>query len=118
LENPYHLIRQAHRVLRPGGLFMFSMPNIFHIRNRIRFLIKGDFIRYSAKNDHRTYFTHKVFRKSFSPYFEVIERRFCVPSWSQVPIKEGEMSLNKLLNRFLPRNECFGYFEVYTLRKN
>lgn len=41
VENPFHVVREAARVLQPGGRFILSTPNINAIRSRWRFLWSG-----------------------------------------------------------------------------
>ena len=41
LENFRALIREVFRVLRPGGLAVFSTPNILNVRSRLRYLSSG-----------------------------------------------------------------------------
>jgi SAM-dependent methyltransferase len=36
---PEALVSEAHRVLKPGGVFVGSVPNAFRIQNRLRFLL-------------------------------------------------------------------------------
>lgn len=36
---PQALVAEAHRVLKPGGVFVGSVPNAFRIQNRFRFLL-------------------------------------------------------------------------------
>lgn len=43
LENPCHLIREFHRVVRTGGRVMISVPNTFSLQSRFRFLLNGTF---------------------------------------------------------------------------
>lgn len=38
LENPSFTLREFARVLRPGGILIASMPNIFSLQSRLRFL--------------------------------------------------------------------------------
>jgi SAM-dependent methyltransferase len=38
LRFPHALVSEVHRVLRPGGVFVGSVPNAFRIQNRFRFL--------------------------------------------------------------------------------
>src|SRR5690554_1594246 len=41
IENPYQLLREFARILRPEGLLVLSTPNILNIRSRIRFLLSS-----------------------------------------------------------------------------
>lgn len=41
VENPFHVVREAGRVLAPGGALVLSTPNINAIRSRWRFLWSG-----------------------------------------------------------------------------
>ena len=38
IREPWRLVDQAHRVLRPGGRLVGSTPNGFRMKNRLRFL--------------------------------------------------------------------------------
>jgi len=38
LQFPDALVTEAHRVLRPGGAFVGSVPNAFRLQSRLRFL--------------------------------------------------------------------------------
>lgn len=41
LENPSALLRKVYRVLKPGGKFILTTPNILNIKSRLRFLFEG-----------------------------------------------------------------------------
>ena len=38
LQFPDDLVREIHRVLRPGGVLVGSVPNAYNVQNRLRFL--------------------------------------------------------------------------------
>jgi SAM-dependent methyltransferase len=38
LREPERLVREIHRVLRPGAIFVGSVPNFFRLRNRLAML--------------------------------------------------------------------------------
>jgi SAM-dependent methyltransferase len=41
LRNPYQVMRELNRILRPGGKLVLSTPNILNLKSRIRFLFEG-----------------------------------------------------------------------------
>ena len=41
LENYRDVIREIYRVLQPGGVAVFSTPNILNLRSRLRYLSSG-----------------------------------------------------------------------------
>ncbi|HEY6946339.1 MAG TPA: class I SAM-dependent methyltransferase [Candidatus Acidoferrum sp.] len=45
LENHYAFLREANRILRPGGIFLLTTPNITALRSRVRFFGSGFFGR-------------------------------------------------------------------------
>ncbi len=45
-EAPYPLMREIHRVLKPGGRLLFSVPNVGHMLSRLSFLLTGFFHTY------------------------------------------------------------------------
>ncbi len=41
LENPWLLVREANRVLKPGGVFLVTTPNVLSIKSRMSYLLNG-----------------------------------------------------------------------------
>jgi len=41
LENRFEFLREAHRVLKPGGELLLTTPNIASLRSRVRFLFSS-----------------------------------------------------------------------------
>jgi SAM-dependent methyltransferase len=39
LRDPQRVVSEIHRVLRPGGTFVASVPNAFRLKSRLRFLL-------------------------------------------------------------------------------
>lgn len=112
LENPHFLVRQVHRVLKPGGLFFISMPNPFHILSRLLFLKRGDLYHYLKTDNHITFFTPSVFRKTFGERFETVETGFHRPQF-----KYRALARLPLLGRLLPENQWFSRYVYYVLKQ-
>ena len=108
LENPHHAIREIHKVLNNKGLFIFAVPNIFHIVSRLIFLKKGLFPRWNETNNHISVFPHGIFEKTFLKYFDLVEEGY-VHSKISLPV------LKRF--KFLPENKWFGNWVYYILKK-
>jgi SAM-dependent methyltransferase len=39
LRNPLGTVAETRRVLRPGGVFVASVPNVYRLKNRLHFLV-------------------------------------------------------------------------------
>ncbi|MFC1658186.1 class I SAM-dependent methyltransferase [Candidatus Omnitrophota bacterium] len=65
LKNPSFVLSQIYRVLKPGGIFILSTPNILNLKSRLRFFFEGtyDYFR-EPPLDHRAF--HK--QGSFNPH--------------------------------------------------
>lgn len=53
VENPFHVVREARRVLAPGGRLILSTPNINAVRSRWRFLWSGFHNKFKRPLDER-----------------------------------------------------------------
>ncbi len=51
VENPFHLVREANRVLARSGILIISTPNINAIRSRWRFLWSGFHTKFTLPLD-------------------------------------------------------------------
>jgi len=53
LENPWHLVREANRVLKPGGFFLVTTPNVLSLKSRLSYLFNGypNYFHYMVQQD-------------------------------------------------------------------
>lgn len=109
MENPFHFMREVHRVIKPDGVFIFALPNVFHIISRLLFLKKGTFPRWNESNNHIMLFSKDTFKKTFLRYFELVEIVYTKPGIQY-------LFLHKF-DKFLPANEWFSNYIIYVLRK-
>ncbi len=116
IENPRHLIREIHRILKPGGFLFISVPNVFHLMSRLMFLRQGNFPRWTDENDHYNIFTNQVFKKLFLKEFDLIKKTYYLPEIGK-GFLHPIISRLKFLDRYLPENELFSHFVVYILKK-
>jgi 2-polyprenyl-3-methyl-5-hydroxy-6-metoxy-1,4-benzoquinol methylase len=108
LENPFHFVREVKRVLKPGGVFIMSIPNIQHIFNRLFFFRKGDMVRYHKKNNHIAMFPRGVFTKTFLKHFDLVEETYT----------EGEFPWRFISKFKFPSNKRFGRDVIYVFVNN
>ncbi len=53
LENPWHVVREANRVLKQGGKLIITTPNILTIKSRLSYLLYGypNYFHYMIEHD-------------------------------------------------------------------
>lgn len=117
LENPYAVMREVHRILKPSGLLMLSMPNSAHLESRLLFFGKGEVRRWHEKNDHITILTPAIFRKKFLTHFDLIEVRYPIPLLAKYGMLGKIHRRIKFVDRWVPANAWFGRHIAYVLKK-
>lgn len=122
LENPHHCIRETLRVLRPGGLFILSIPHLMSKASINYFLKHEDFSRYAPQNNHIAVFTPGVFQNTVLRYFEKVNMEYLIDP----RIFQGlRGKLRKLIFDLSDRisfakkylEKLWGYNQIWILRK-
>lgn len=44
VENQFELFKESCRILKPGGIFIFTTPNILNINSRIKYFLNGFYL--------------------------------------------------------------------------
>lgn len=119
LENPFLMMREAHRILQDEGLFIFSVPNPFTFSSKLRFFLYGNARRWHLRNDHLLFLTKDVFAKTYGAHFDVVSRHYqkgIVPLLGRF-LKLIGIKPSQANTKLLPRMEAFGDSYCYVLRK-
>jgi 2-polyprenyl-3-methyl-5-hydroxy-6-metoxy-1,4-benzoquinol methylase len=93
LENPWNFIREAYRILRPGGFLIISSPNMESLRGKYNFLLGRVFPFFSYKlfekiNHITPIFTWNL-KRMVENRFKLIETRYKIHRIPKTNIKIG-----------------------------
>jgi 2-polyprenyl-3-methyl-5-hydroxy-6-metoxy-1,4-benzoquinol methylase len=102
VEHIYYtepFLEQISSILKPGGLFLGSVPNSFRIRNRLKFLTGREF---DSDSTHIHMFSHDKLKKLLARYFRNIS---IVPIGGKIlPILKVSRHTPHFLNRKFARD--------------
>ncbi len=119
LENPFLVMRETHRILREGGLFIFSVPNAFTLSSKKRYLLTDNVRRWNARNDHLLFLTRDVFEKTYGAHFDIVSTHYqkgLFPMLGRLYRLLG-IKATEANTKILPRTKMFGDSVCYVLRK-
>lgn len=122
LENPHHCIRETLRILKPGGLFILSIPHLVSKASINYFLKYQDFSRYAPQNNHIAVFTPGVFQNTVLRYFEAVNMEYLMDSRIFQGFKGGLRKLVFNLSAAIPflkkyLEKLWGYNQIWILKK-
>ncbi|OGF82213.1 hypothetical protein A3B18_02750 [Candidatus Giovannonibacteria bacterium RIFCSPLOWO2_01_FULL_46_13] len=119
MENPFHFVREVWRVTKPGGVFLFSLPNVHHLSSRLGFLFHGVFPRWNLKSNHITILPNGVIEKTIFRYFELEKTVYTKPG--TITTRKPKWPLRRIFDRIsektFPSNALFGNYVGYVLRR-
>lgn len=120
LENPFLVAREVSRVLQPGGLFVFSVPNPYQLIFKIKYLFTGNMPPWTKGNNHLLFLTKDVLAKTYLTQFELLKTVYqhgTLPLLGRLHFIFGKRMVKKMHDSFLPRSEWFGRRVCYVLKK-
>ncbi|MCW3989015.1 MAG: class I SAM-dependent methyltransferase [Candidatus Bathyarchaeota archaeon] len=120
LWNPYGFIGEAARLLRGGGTFMMSTPNVENVWQKVIYLLTGRYLYFKPQNvnaegDH------------FSPIFDTSLRAYCKTLFELVSVRYnacfipfiGKLGFLKPVTQFnsLKNRKFLGEISIYQFKK-
>ena len=112
VENPWFMMREVARCLKPGGHFIVSFPSSKDIKSRLLFLLKGDVLHFTREDNHISFFTHAIQQKLFED-FDLIDEHYV-----RMPIPGLAKLQRKLkLPMMMPNKAIFSAKTLYVMKK-
>lgn len=105
MEHIYHtgtFLEHIHRILRPGGIFLGSVPNSFRLRNRMKFLMGKE---YETDPTHVHQFSPERLRRCLEEYFVEVETS--VVSGKILPFLKVSESTPERLNQLCGKDQMW-----------
>ena len=78
LENPFHCGREIRRVLKPGGMFIFTTPYLASKPSISHFLKTKNFGRYNEANNHIAMLPLSILKKTIFRGFNLVATEYFV----------------------------------------
>ncbi|MBT3320871.1 MAG: class I SAM-dependent methyltransferase [Anaerolineae bacterium] len=112
-EQQEKAILEIARIIKPGGIFLMSIPNLGHIASRLSFLTTGKLLRTSSPDRHPGDRPINEYLEMLNPYFKIKRRiglfpTFPIISFLTIWKPARSVFLHKIYNRILAYpNWCF-----------
>lgn len=124
LEDPWTFLREAIRLLRPGGDLVFTSPNVNNLASRVSFLLQGQLPYFREESFVGCYHVTPVFpwaverwaRTTCAELVDISYTRVDWPDARDVP-NYRHRNFSGLVKRLLPLNGLTGEIACYRVRK-
>lgn len=124
LENPWSFLREAIRVLQPGGLLVFTSPNVVNLVSRFNYLRTGALPYFRSESFFGCYHVTPIFPWAVERWCTTASARLESTRYSRVdwPTAVDVPRYNnggrvRRLKDLLPLNSLTGEISCYTIRK-
>ncbi|HEY4523470.1 MAG TPA: methyltransferase domain-containing protein [Candidatus Paceibacterota bacterium] len=122
LENPFHCAREVLRILKPGGIFIFTTPHILSKPSVDFFLTHRYFASYRPTNNHIALLPLSILEKTLFRGFKLLETDYLVTPKVFRDLKGKLRELAFAVGKKFPKLENYlkyrwGYNVCYILAK-
>jgi predicted SAM-dependent methyltransferase len=85
-EDQKAAFKEIHRILKPGGKFLFTIPNLAHFASRISFLFTGKLLHTSTLDRHKGDRPVNEYLEMMAPYFKITKKAGMFPTLPLISI--------------------------------
>lgn len=118
IENPWHFVREAYRVLKQNGILLISFPTSKDVFSRFKFLLRGDVHSYTEKNNHISFFTNAIQNKLFKN-FKILDEKFTLTPISNLRIYPMRVILRRVFRiTHFPKRKFFSIKTLFIMKKD
>lgn len=125
LENPWHFIREAIRVLVEDGVLIVTTPNVSSLPSRLAYLTEGLFPYFRDNSFSGCYHATPIFPWTISRCCQTTSAKIELVSYSRIdwpretdiPRHDGNKGIRRMLLDLLPLNQLTGEISCYRIKK-
>jgi len=122
VENPWHTIREAKRVLKKGGTLVMTTPNVMNLLSRVTFLLKGRFFCFGVdefKINHHlnpiTWYELEIILKQENMVVEQLTANKML-NWREIKKAASVLMTLPLFLLLKPKNRVLQLGEILVIR--